>query len=468
MLKNRRTWFLLGGLVLVIALAAFFIQRRNAQTANGLYETTAASRGNLQAVVGATGTVRPRQTAALTWQTSGTVETVQVKVGDSVTKDQTLASLLQTSLSQNVILAEADLLASQRALEDLMNSNTARAQAELALAQAEKALQDAKDKYQGVDFQRASDTKIENSQSQLDILNNQIAIARKTYAMFERLPAGDSRRAQALASLTSLELQRDNLLAELNYLTGKPDDNEVAQRKANYELAQAQYDDALRKLDRLKDGPDSLEVARLQAQVTAAQATLNLARIAAPFAGTVTQVEPLPGDLVSPGALAFRVDDLSHLLVDVQVSEIDINSLEIGQEVSLSFDAVLNQTYQGKVVEVSQVGSVVQGAVEFTVTVELLNPDEFVRPGMTAAVNILVKQLENVLLVPNQAVRVVDGERVVYILQGANAAPVKIRLGASSDTISEVVGGDLKEGDLIILNPPSAAVNGPMGRPGGN
>lgn len=468
MFKNRRIWLIVGGLIALAALAFFFIQRRNAQTANGLYETSSASRGSLQAIVGATGTVRARQTAILTWQTSGIVESVKVKAGDSVTQDQVLASLQQTSLPQNIILAEADLLSAQRALDDLMNSNTTRAQAELTLAQAEKALQDAKDKYQGINFQRASDTKIENSQSQLDILNNQIAIARKTYALFERLPEGDSRRAQALANLTNLELQRDNLLAELNYLTGKPDTNEVAQRKANYELAQAQYDDAVRKLDRFKDGPDSLEVARLQAQITAAQAALNLGRIASPFAGSVTQVNPLPGDLVSPGTQAFRIDDLSHLLVDVQVSEIDINALQLGQEVTLTFDAILSKTYTGKVVEVSRVGAVVQGAVEFTVTVELLDPDEAVRPGMTAAVNILVKKLDDILLVPNRAVRVVDGERVVYVLQGTTAVPVKIRLGASSDTISEVVGGDLKEGDLIILNPPSASANGPMGRPGGN
>ncbi|GAB4500566.1 MAG: efflux RND transporter periplasmic adaptor subunit [Anaerolineales bacterium] len=470
MFKNRRLWWVLGGLALLIALAVFFIVRRNAQTANGLYETSPAARGSLQAVVGATGTVRANQSAALNWQASGTVEAVKVKVGDSVKAGDALASLKQTSLSQNIILAQADLLSSQRSLEDLMKSGTARAQAELALAQAEDALKTAKDKYEGSNFQRASDTKIENTQSQLDILNNQIAIARRTYAMFERLPSGDSRRSSALANLTNLELQRDSLLAELNYLTGTPDANEVAQRKANYELAQAQYDDALLRVERLKDGPDALELARLQAQITAAQATLNLAQVSAPFAGVITQAEPLPGDQVSPGVPAFRLDDLSRLLVDVQVSEIDINNLQVGQEVTLFFDAISGKSYNGKVVEVGRVGSVVQGAVEFTVTVELTDPDELVRPGMTAAVNVLVKQLDGVLLVPNRAVRVVDGERVVYVLKNGLPVATKIRLGATSDAVSEVVGGDLQEGDLIILNPPAAALSGPMGggRPGGN
>jgi HlyD family secretion protein len=86
--------------------------------------------------------------------------------------------------------------------------------------------------------------------------------------------------------------------------------------------------------------------------------------------------------------------------------------------------------------------------------VELTDPDEDVRPGMTAAVNIVVEQLDDVLLVPNRAVRVVDGERVVYILQNGELALVTVTLGASSGTESEVTGGGLRAGDLIVLNPP--------------
>jgi HlyD family secretion protein len=88
---------------------------------------------------------------------------------------------------------------------------------------------------------------------------------------------------------------------------------------------------------------------------------------------------------------------------------------------------------------------------------------------MTAAVNILVKEVKNVLVVPNRAVRVIDGQRVVYVLKNGIPEMVKIRLGATSDTVSEVINGDLKEGDLIVLNPP-AMFGGPMGggRPGGN
>ncbi len=79
---------------------------------------------------------------------------------------------------------------------------------------------------------------------------------------------------------------------------------------------------------------------------------------------------------------------------------------------------------------------------------------ESVKPGMTAAVNIIAERLEDVLLVPNRAVRVEDGQRVVYILVDGIPQPVIITLGASSETDSEVLDGKVEAGDKIVLNPP--------------
>jgi HlyD family secretion protein len=78
---------------------------------------------------------------------------------------------------------------------------------------------------------------------------------------------------------------------------------------------------------------------------------------------------------------------------------------------------------------------------------------------MTAAVNIVINQLENVLTVPNRAVRLVDGETVVYLLKNNAIQMVSIKIGASSDVVSEVLSGDLKEGDKVILNPPSSIMD---------
>jgi HlyD family secretion protein len=464
-MKNKRNLFIALGLVVVAGIAIFLYVRSTAST-NSIYQTTPAEKGNLQATVGATGTVRARQSALLTWQTTGTVEDVRVQVGDSVTANQALATLQETSLPQTIILAKSDLLSAQRGLEDLKDSSTARAQAEVSLAQAEDALEEAQKKMDSLSYPRASDDLVERTSAEIDLAKKQLAIADNAYRALKNRPDGDAQKAQALLNLTNARLNLDNLIARYNWYTANPDSLETAQIKANYELAQAQYADAKRNLERLMAGPDQVQLARLEAQITAAQATLDLAQVTAPFDGTITQADPLPGDLVAPSIPAFRLDDLTHLLVDVEISEIDINSITPGQEVALSFDAIPDRKYTGKITEVGQTGSIVQGAVTFTITVELTDKDERVKPGMTAAVDILVREVTDVLLVPNRAVRVVDGQRVVYILQDGIPVPVKIRLGATSDTFSEVIDGELKEGDLIVLNPP-AQTGGPMGRPGG-
>ncbi|MBN2385546.1 MAG: efflux RND transporter periplasmic adaptor subunit [Anaerolineales bacterium] len=387
--KKIRNWIILAVVVVIVILAVLFVRGRSAALQSS-FETAPAERGTLTAIIGATGTVRANQSAILVWQAGGSVATVNVEPGERVAADELLASLDPASLSQNLILARADVVSARRALDSVLDSAAATAQAELALYQAQDALEAAQTRY--------------------DILAS-------TYG-----EDSTSRR--------------------------------LLQARANLDLAQATLARAQGEYDRLADGPDPDDVAAAQARLDAAEATLRLAEIHAPFAGTVTVVQPIPGDLVSPGATAFRVDDLSRLLIDVQVSEVDINNLAVGQAVAITFDAISDQEYQGEVAAVALVGTVVQNVVNFNVTVVLRDADEQVKPGMTAAVTIVVQQLEDVLLVPNRAVRIFDGERIVYVQRDSGLIErVVIILGASSDLVSEVIGGDLREGDRIVLNP---------------
>jgi HlyD family secretion protein len=126
----------------------------------------------------------------------------------------------------------------------------------------------------------------------------------------------------------------------------------------------------------------------------------------------------------------------------------------------------LNREYRGEVVEVAKAGNNVNGVVSFKVTVELLDADDLVKPGMTAAVNITIEQIDDVVLVPNRAVRLVDGQRVIYLLVDGQSVKTEIRLGSSSDTMSVLAGGTVSEGDMVILNPP-VEFGGPGGGPGG-
>ena len=450
--------------IVVVLIAGFFgvrylMQRQSTSQLEDL-QTVAASRGSLTATIGATGMVHADQTVLLSWQTSGTVEQVNVKVGDRVEVGQVLASLAQTSLSQNVILAEADLINAQNALDDLLSSNSAAAQAlqnvystRQAVIETERALDVYDEKEYKAALEKARNDVVDREEKLTDAQDNFEPYAdwnedndtRKRYE--QELEDAQNAYDEAVRIVDLLELEHQSAQAALD-------------------AAQAALADAEREYDRLKDGPDPDEVTILEARIAAAQATLDQVYINSPITGTVTEFSIVVGDEVNPGSMAIRIDNLDRLLVDVRVSEVDINRITMSEPVKLTFDAILNNEYNGIVTEVAQVGLVTQGVVEFMVTVELTDADEYVKPGMTAAINIVVEQMDNVLLVPNRAVRVVDGQRVVYILQNGELVSVRITLGASSDTESEVVDGNLKSGDLIVLNPPQIfeAGGGPFGR----
>jgi HlyD family secretion protein len=415
-IKKRKKIIIPVTVLLVLVVLFIVFRPSGAEQAAGQFQFATVERGNLTATVGATGTVRARQTATLVWLTTGTVDTVNVSIGDQIRAGEVLASLSKSSLPQNIILAEAELVSAQQALNDVLNSDTARAQAWIALRDAEDA------------FEKAYDYR--------DALNYPVRRTQVTLVK-ERTPYG-------VVDVPKTKTYKV-----------KGTEEEIAEADADLALKEARYEDAKRAYERLAEGPNKDDLAAAQARVEAAQATLNMAHLTAPFAGTVTEAALLPGDQVTAGTVAFRVDDLSRLLVDVELSEVDINNVTVGQPVTMSFDAILGVEYQGQVTRVSQAGNMVNGVVNFTVTVELTDADELVKPGMTAAVNIVVKEINDAVLIPNRAVRLVDGDRVVYI-SGENGLPekVEIRLGASSDTMSVVVGGELKEGDQVILNPP--------------
>src|SRR5688572_33382345 len=136
--RKYRTLLIILLVVAVAATAFVYVRGSNADAASQ-FQTAPAERGTLTATIGATGTVRAMQTAVLVWQAAGTVDTVNVKVGDNIPEDFVMAFLEKTSLPQSIVVAEADLTDAQKALDDLLSSDTARAEAVIALKEAQEA-----------------------------------------------------------------------------------------------------------------------------------------------------------------------------------------------------------------------------------------------------------------------------------------------------------------------------------------
>jgi len=458
-----RNFIIVVILLAIVAGAAygFYLYREDqkvAQTEN--FQTVTAYLGELVATIGATGEVMPVQTANLFWKTTGTVESVNVIVEDIVESGQELARLEETSLPQNIILAKADLVSSKKALDNLYTqAEDAKIQSLKAITQYAQAVKNAQ--YQFDNYIVPSDQAELETMEALDLMEERLNQARAAFEPYKYFPSGDSTRKELKEALDEAQSNYNSAVKRLDY-------------EYNLEVAKANLKTSRDDYEKWSKGPDPEDVLAAEARIAAAEATIRMSWIEAPFKGTITMINTQPGDQISsinqasPLTAAFRLDDLSELLLNLLVSEVDINQIKVNQEVGLSFDAILGKEYKGVVTEVANVGSLNQGLVEFVVTVELQDADEAVKPGMTAAVNIVINKIDDALLVPNRAVRIRDGKKVIYVLESGQVKPVEIELGASSETMSEVISGDLEVGDLIILNPPTEfESNGPPFMRGG-
>ncbi|MFZ5820729.1 MAG: efflux RND transporter periplasmic adaptor subunit [Chloroflexota bacterium] len=412
-LRNKKI-ILFSGLAAALALTlAFALPRAGAQAG---YQTVALARGDLTVAISADGTARAHQSASLAWETTGVVESVEAQAGERVEAGETLAMLAQDSLPRGVALAEADLVAAQQALDDLLGSaDTEKAKAAIALREAQEAYDDA------VNYRELLDHEVK-----YDLLN------------FIQRPDGKVK------------------VRGFSHVSYIPSEEQKAEADQDVELQRAKMEDAQRAYERLADGPNPQDVAAAEARILAAQAVLNQARIIAPFDGLVTEGLAQEGDRVASGQSAFQLHNLSSVSIDLDVSEVDINSIVVGQEAIVQFDAIQGQAYRGVVVEVAGSGQRSAGGVNFRVTVEVTDADGQVRPGMSAETVIQVRDVRDALLVPNRAIRMLDGQRVVYALrEDGSLEAIPVRLGVTSDAYSELAAGGLQEGDQIVLNPPA-------------
>jgi HlyD family secretion protein len=472
---------ILTSLLVVILLAAgtFAVRAYQAQqkAAENTWQIQTLRRGELTGLVSADGKLASRHTVSLSWETSGVVASVNVKVGDAVKAGDELARLEPNSLSQSAILAEAALANAQKALDDLyeqygpLELTQARQQvadAELRLDNAQKSLQALKTpaSQAAVDQARANallaQRQLENTRQQIAIIQKKLSRPEDQYSFWESKELYQNILEGLQRREISDRRNYEDAVAKLDNLQKPPDPVKLSNAEAALSLAQAQLVQARKRLNDLQAGPGRDDIRAAQAQVLAAQAQVDKRRILAPISATITQVNLKPGDPVAVGQIAFRLDDFSQIVVNAAISEIDVNRLQPGQLASIHLDAVPGQTYHGRVSEILPVGQDQQGVVNFTATIVLEDSDNRTRPGMTASVDIQAERIVDALLLPVSAARFLNGQQVVYILNAqGQPQPVPVELGISAGEYSQVLSGDLKEGDRVVLNPPSPAANTP-------
>jgi HlyD family secretion protein len=411
---KKKNWIILAIVAIVVVAGVYFIPQlmkpgqASADSANLGSVVTVENAVNVES----SGEFQVHPYANMTWATSGTVGEIKVKAGDHVKADQVLMTLKTTSVSSSILSAKAQLIDAQKKLDDLLKSDTTRANAWIALRDAEDTLENAQD------YRDSLDDEIKGERVKITTVNT---------------PAGQKK-------IPSIVKYKYNADAET-----------IATADADLALAKAKYEDAKRAYERVKDGANTDDLAAAQATVDASQAVVNTMSITAPFDGEVLYVQSNTGEVVNTGSAAVILADTDHYYVEAQIDEADIAKIQTGQTVEITNDGMPGVIFTGKVDAINPIGTDISGLIKFTVRIALDPADQPIYPGATANVKVQISDVSAHLVVPLAAIQ--NGSAGEYVtVQSANGAQHDVAIVAG-ELVDEgvIVSGDLQAGDQVIL-----------------
>ncbi len=214
------------------------------------------------------------------------------------------------------------------------------------------------------------------------------------------------------------------------------------------------------RISEAQNGSALAAVKQREAQLAQARADLERTIIRAPVDGTVILRNVDAGQTVAAGPQApvlFAIaQDLRDMQVEAAIGQAGVGRLKVGQTATFKVDAFPRRSFSGKIRQIRRPPQNAHNA-GYTVMISAPNPDLALLPGMTANVRIVVDQRENALKVPNAALQfhppVATAGRRVWIPAHGEPQAVDLRLGLSDGTSTEVLGGELREGDEVVVGP---------------
>lgn len=249
--------------------------------------------------------------------------------------------------------------------------------------------------------------------------------------------------AQAAGTVTSINVQEGSEVAKDDIILGLSGDDLT---------------------ESIQSASESLRSAEISMQNL--QDAMNNYTITAPISGTIIEKDAKAGDAVKAGDTLCIVYDLSYLEMNINVDELQISSISVGQKVQITADAVPDKTYVSTVTRVSMKGASNGGTTTYPVSIRIDDTDGL-RPGMNANAEIVVAKADNALVVPNAAV--VRGSYVLVTKDSPSAANadtameapegfvyVPVKTGVSDDDYTQIVSG-IQEGDTIGYDPSSVS-----------
>jgi len=340
----------------------------------------------IRAGVTASGIVVPAAEAQLAFGLAGIVKELHAAAGGQVHQGDTLAELDGTAY-------RLELDEAVRTVRELTSPASVAAAAQ-AVAAAQQEADKAQKKVVGLSYPRASDAFIRNLEGEIELTKEKLARASDDYDRVSWRAEDDPERAAALVAMTRAQIDLNQLIANLNWYTGKPSSVDVSLTQANLVAANAALQEARWYLAALKGEPvpeeatgsrlAGLEQAR--DDISAAEAKLEATRLIAPISGTVIDVNVIPGEFAALGEVLIVISDVDRLQVETtDLSERDVATVHIGQPTTVHVDA-LNQDVSGRVSAISPVADTVGGDVVYRTTVEL----DSLPPGILAGMSVEV------------------------------------------------------------------------------
>jgi HlyD family secretion protein len=484
---------LLGlGAMAVVAVAGFYLSGRDSSSTQ--YMTARIERGNLRNTVTATGTLQAVTTVQVGSQASGTISALYADYNSVVKKGQVVAQLDPAVSKAQVEQARANLEQAKASL----------VQAQAAVVNARAGVTDAKAKGQAAQSTVQNNTAgVSGAEANVAVLKAQLDDALSLLKQQESLlKAGVIAQRDYEVSQTAYrtaEARYNQAVSQLNQakLTQQSSSSAgIAQSNAAVEQSQAQVQQSQAQVKQA-----AAQVQQAQAALSLAQVNLSHTTITSPIDGIVVSRDVNVGQTVaaslSAPTLYTIANDLTQMQVIANIDQADIGLVEQAKSVKFSVDAFPGKDFDGKIEQMRINPQNVQNVVTYNVVIDVNNPDQKLKPGMTANLTVTIDERNNVLKVPNSALRftptdangqrigagtgggqnagqrrraqtdnvggqqenfapasapVLEGQTRIVWVMGQDGKPQRkrIKIGLTDGVSTEVVEGELNEGDIVI------------------
>src|SRR5690349_2116345 len=400
LMANKKKLFIGGGIFAAVLLAGFYFWGNDSSSAQ--YLTARVERGNLRNTVTATGTLQAVTTVQVGSQASGTISALYADFNSVVKKGQIVAQLDPAVTKAQVEQAQANLQQARASL----------AQAKAAVANSRAGITDAQAK------NLAAKSTVQNNQAGVSASEANVAVlkAQQDDAMSllkqqeSLLKAGVIAQRDydvAMTAYKTAEARYNQAVAQLNQSKLSEQSSAsagVASSQAGVEQAKAQLVQAQAQVEQ-----NTAQVQQAEAALSLAQVNLSHTTITSPIDGIVVSRDVNVGQTVAASLSAptlFTIaNDLTQMQVIANIDQADIGLVEQAKSVKFSVDAFPGKEFDGKIEQMRLNPVNVQNVVTYNVVLDVNNPDQKLKPGMTANLTITIDERNNVLKVPNSALR---------------------------------------------------------------